>query len=112
MRLNVLAILYYAVDVIGDVDKLLLDKTDIIKPGNRQITELLQMHDIIGQELADAAQLTLRAGEMPDSRSIVVIDKEYYASEHATWLAALPLRAFYTLESDERRRVRHLLHPQ
>jgi potassium-transporting ATPase ATP-binding subunit len=78
VRFNVLAMSGRAVEVSGDVDTLLLDKTGTITIGNRQATELKPVRGVSEQELADAAQLASLADETPEGRSIVVLAKEKY----------------------------------
>src|SRR5207237_4284072 len=60
---NVLAMSGRAVEVAGDVDVLLLDKTGTITIGNRQATEFRPAPGVTKQELADAAQLASLADE-------------------------------------------------
>ena len=50
---NVLAMSGRAVEAAGDVSTLLLDKTGTITIGNREATELIAVHDVSEQELAD-----------------------------------------------------------
>jgi potassium-transporting ATPase ATP-binding subunit len=78
VRFNVLAMSGRAVEVAGDVDTLLLDKTGTITLGNRQATSFRPVRGVTEQELADAAQLASLADETPEGRSIVVLAKEKY----------------------------------
>ncbi len=75
---NVLAMSGRAVEVAGDVDVLLLDKTGTITLGNRQATEFLPAPGVTKEALAEAAQLSSLADETPEGRSIVVLAKEKY----------------------------------
>jgi K+-transporting ATPase ATPase B chain len=68
---NVLAMSGRAVEAAGDVSTLLLDKTGTITYGNRRATELLPVHDVTIEELAQAALLSSVADETPEGRSIV-----------------------------------------
>ena len=68
---NVLAMSGRAVEAAGDVSTLLLDKTGTITVGNRHATELLAVHDVTEEELAEAALLSSLADETPEGRSIV-----------------------------------------
>jgi K+-transporting ATPase ATPase B chain len=78
MQHNVLAMSGKAVEVSGDVNTLLLDKTGTITLGNRQAVEFLPLSGVSETELADAAQLSSLADETPEGRSIVVLAKEKY----------------------------------
>jgi K+-transporting ATPase ATPase B chain len=77
VRLGVLALSGRSVEASGDVDVLLLDKTGTITLGNRQATEFLPMPGVPETDLAEAAQLSSLADETPESRSIVVLAKQY-----------------------------------
>ncbi len=68
---NVLAMSGRAVEAAGDVTTLLLDKTGTITFGARQAAELLPVHGVTEQELAEAALASSVADETPEGRSIV-----------------------------------------
>ena len=68
---NVLAMSGRAVEAAGDVTTLLLDKTGTITFGDRQAAELLPVHDVTEDELAEAALASSLADETPEGRSIV-----------------------------------------
>jgi K+-transporting ATPase ATPase B chain len=74
---NVLAMSGRAVEVAGDVDVLLLDKTGTITLGDRQATEFLPAPGVQVEDLANAAQLASLADETPEGRSIVILAKQY-----------------------------------
>jgi len=76
MQHNVLAMSGKAVEVAGDVNSLLLDKTGTITMGSRQAVEFIPVGGATEVELADAAQLSSLADETPEGRSIVVLAKE------------------------------------
>src|SRR5574337_1232344 len=78
IQANVIAMSGRAVEAVGDVDVLLLDKTGTITLGNRQATELLPAEGVGERALADAAQLASLSDETPEGRSIVVLAKEKY----------------------------------
>jgi K+-transporting ATPase ATPase B chain len=78
MQHNVLAMSGKAVEVSGDINTLLLDKTGTITLGNRQAVEFLPVSGITEGDLADAAQLASLADETPEGRSVVVLAKEKY----------------------------------
>ena len=75
---NVLAMSGRAIEAAGDVDILMLDKTGTITLGNRQAAEFIPVDGIDPAELADAAQLSSLADEIPEGRSIVVLAKEQF----------------------------------
>ncbi len=78
IQANVIAMSGKAVEVAGDVDVLLLDKTGTITLGNREATEFIPVDGITAQRLADAAQLASLADETPEGRSIVILAKKKY----------------------------------
>jgi potassium-transporting ATPase ATP-binding subunit len=78
MQHNVLAMSGRAVEVCGDINTLLLDKTGTITLGNRQAVEFIPVQGVTEGELADAAQLASLADETPEGRSVVVLAKEKY----------------------------------
>src|SRR5579885_474249 len=78
MQHNVLAMSGKAVEAAGDVDTLLLDKTGTIPLRNRQAADFIPRPGVEVSELANAAQLSSRADETPEGRSIVVLAKEKY----------------------------------
>jgi potassium-transporting ATPase ATP-binding subunit len=67
-----------AVEVAGDVNTLLLDKTGTITLGNRKASEFIAAPGISTAQLADAAQLSSLPDETPEGRSIVVLAKDQY----------------------------------
>jgi K+-transporting ATPase ATPase B chain len=75
---NVLAMSGRAVEAAGDVNTLLLDKTGTITLGNRQATDFVPVTGVLGEELANAAQLSSLADETPEGRSVVVLAKDQY----------------------------------
>ncbi len=78
MQHNVLAMSGKAVEVSGDINTLLLDKTGTITLGNRQAVEFKTVAGASEEELANAAQLASLADETPEGRSVVVLAKEKY----------------------------------
>ena len=78
MQHNVLAMSGKAVEVSGDINTLLLDKTGTITLGNREAVEFLPVDGVGEAELADAAQLASLSDETPEGRSIVVLAKQKY----------------------------------
>jgi potassium-transporting ATPase ATP-binding subunit len=77
LQKNVLAMSGRAIEVAGDVDVLLLDKTGTITLGNRQAVEFLPAPGITVKELANAAQMASLSDETPEGRSIVVLAKAH-----------------------------------
>jgi potassium-transporting ATPase ATP-binding subunit len=75
---NVLAMSGRAVEAAGDVTTLLLDKTGTITFGARQAAELLPVHDVTPEQLAEAALASSLADETPEGRSIVEFAKDRY----------------------------------
>lgn len=78
IQANVLAQSGKAVEVAGDVDTLILDKTGTITLGNRHATEFIPTEGVSMKQLADAAQLASLADETPEGRSIVILAKSQY----------------------------------
>ncbi len=78
IRKNVIATSGKAVEVAGDIDVLLLDKTGTITLGNRMATAFHPAQGVSEEELANAAQLSSLPDETPEGRSIVVLAKERF----------------------------------
>ncbi|WP_454259783.1 potassium-transporting ATPase subunit KdpB [Pseudoxanthomonas mexicana] len=73
---NVLAKSGKAVEVAGDVDVLLLDKTGTITHGDRQATLFHPLAGIDREQLRDAAMLSSLADPTPEGKSIVKLARE------------------------------------
>ena len=73
LQANVIAKSGKAVEVAGDIDILLLDKTGTITIGDRQATRFLPLPGVTEAELARAAMLSSLADPTPEGRSIVVL---------------------------------------
>jgi K+-transporting ATPase ATPase B chain len=71
LRANILAKSGKAVEVAGDVDTLLLDKTGTITIGNRKATRFLPMDGYSVLELGQLAAMASFADPTPEGRSIV-----------------------------------------
>ncbi|MCR6626315.1 potassium-transporting ATPase subunit KdpB [Pseudoxanthomonas japonensis] len=88
---NVLAKSGKAVEVAGDVDVLLLDKTGTITHGDRQATLFHPLAGIDREQLRDAAMLASLADPTPEGKSIVKLAREQGAvlvePQHATFIA-------------------------
>jgi potassium-transporting ATPase ATP-binding subunit len=71
LRANLIAKSGKAVEVAGDVDTLLLDKTGTITMGNRRATQFVPMGDFTAAELANLAALASVADQTPEGKSIL-----------------------------------------
>jgi K+-transporting ATPase ATPase B chain len=73
---NVLAKSGKAVEVAGDIDVLLLDKTGTITHGDRQATALHALAGVDPRRLREAALLASLADPTPEGKSIVALARE------------------------------------
>ena len=71
LRANIIAKSGKAVEVAGDIDTLLLDKTGTITIGNRQATQFVPLGDYTAAELGRLAALASVADQTPEGKSIV-----------------------------------------
>jgi K+-transporting ATPase ATPase B chain len=71
LRANIIAKSGKAVEVAGDVDTLLLDKTGTITMGNRRATQFLPFGDFAAAEVGSLAALASAADQTPEGKSIV-----------------------------------------
>lgn len=76
LKANVLAKSGKAVEVAGDVDVLLLDKTGTITYGDRQATAFHALAGVDGTQLRQAALLASLADPTPEGKSIVKLARE------------------------------------
>src|SRR6516162_4934594 len=76
LRANLLAKSGKAVEVAGDVDTLLLDKTGTITIGNRRATQFLPMGEYTVAELGKLAALASVADQTPEGKSILDLQKQ------------------------------------
>ena len=67
-----------AVELAGDIDTLLLDKTGTITVGNRQARQFIPLGDTTEEELAKAAVLTSLGDTTPEGESIMELGQEKY----------------------------------
>jgi potassium-transporting ATPase ATP-binding subunit len=72
---NILAKSGKAVEVAGDVDTLLVDKTGTITLGNRRAVEFLPAEGVSHEELTQIAVLASYGDETPEGRSIVELGR-------------------------------------
>jgi potassium-transporting ATPase ATP-binding subunit len=73
LRANIIAKSGKAVEVAGDVDTLLLDKTGTITIGNRQATQFIPLGDYGATEVGRLAALASAADLTPEGKSIVTL---------------------------------------
>src|SRR5580704_6641704 len=71
LRANVLAKSGKAVEVAGDIDTLLLDKTGTITMGNRRATQFLPFGQFTAAEVGQLAATASVADQTPEGKSIV-----------------------------------------
>ncbi len=71
LRANLIAKSGKAVEVAGDVDTLLLDKTGTITLGNRRATRFVPLDTIAASEVGYLAAMASAADETPEGKSIV-----------------------------------------
>ncbi|WP_183961187.1 potassium-transporting ATPase subunit KdpB [Chiayiivirga flava] len=87
---NVLAKSGKAVEVAGDIDTLLLDKTGTITHGDRQATQFHPVSGVTREQLRDAALLASLADVTPEGKSIVALARSLGAgaveAEHANFV--------------------------
>jgi len=76
LKANVLAKSGKAVEVAGDIDVLLLDKTGTITYGDRQATSFYPLTSVTESELRVAAWVSSLADPTPEGKSIVKLAKE------------------------------------
>jgi K+-transporting ATPase ATPase B chain len=86
LRANLIAKSGKAVEVAGDIDTLLLDKTGTITLGNRKATEFRPVGSFAAAELGRLASLASAADETPEGKSIV----DLYRRLHGSDLNAVP----------------------
>ncbi|NTU44018.1 MAG: potassium-transporting ATPase subunit KdpB [Chlorobiaceae bacterium] len=70
---NVLAKSGKAVELAGDIDTLLLDKTGTITMGNRQATSFIPLNGVDSRDLARVAMEASFGDQTPEGRSIVTL---------------------------------------
>ncbi len=73
---NVLAKSGKAVEIAGDIDTLMLDKTGTITYGDRQATEFFPLAGVSKAQLRDAALLASLADPTPEGKSIVSLARK------------------------------------
>jgi len=91
---NVLAKSGKAVELAGDIDTLLLDKTGTITMGNRQATSFIALHGVDGRELARVAMEASFGDQTPEGRSIVTLGETILGEEAPAEPAGAEVIAF------------------
>jgi K+-transporting ATPase ATPase B chain len=76
LKANIIAKSGKAVEVAGDIDVLLLDKTGTITHGDRRATDFVVVGGVRDIELRDAALLASLADPTPEGKSIVHLARE------------------------------------
>ncbi len=90
LRANILAKSGKAVEVAGDVDTLLLDKTGTITMGNRRATRFVPLGELSAADVGALASLASAADQTPEGKSIVELHRRM---EDAAALGTLPTGA-------------------
>src|SRR4051812_46536505 len=76
LRANIIAKSGKAVEVAGDVDTLLLDKTGTITMGNRRATRFVPLGEMAAAEVGHLAALASAADQTPEGKSIVELHRQ------------------------------------
>ena len=76
LQANVIAKSGKAVELAGDIDTLMLDKTGTITYGDRQATEFMPLAGVTKAQLRDAALLSSLADPTPEGKSIVALARK------------------------------------
>lgn len=84
LQANVLAKSGKAVEVAGDIDTLLLDKTGTITIGNRRATEFIPLNEYTAADVGRLAALASYADLTPEGKSIVELYQKRYAENSQT----------------------------
>jgi K+-transporting ATPase ATPase B chain len=84
LRANLVAKSGKAVEVAGNIDTLLLDKTGTVTLGDRQATDLIPLAGVAPLALRDAALLSSLADPTPEGRSIVALARSQGATANLT----------------------------
>jgi K+-transporting ATPase ATPase B chain len=111
LQANIIAKSGKAVELAGDVDLVLLDKTGTITVGNRHATKFLAVGNHSSQEVGRLAALASAADETPEGKSIVKLF-EGQSKNHADMPSAAKFVAFSAqtrmsgIDFDDGRRIR------
>jgi K+-transporting ATPase ATPase B chain len=89
LRANIMAKSGKAVEVAGDVDTLLLDKTGTITLGNRRATQFVPLDGYTAGDLGRLSAMASVADQTPEGKSIVDLYQKSVAGDGATPRAAV-----------------------
>jgi potassium-transporting ATPase ATP-binding subunit len=92
LRANILAKSGKAVEVAGDVDTLLLDKTGTITVGNRRATQFVPFGDYTAATVGELTALASVADQTPEGKSIVELYQRPTAGQQGGARAPAPVR--------------------
>ena len=92
-----------AVEVAGDVDTLLLDKTGTITLGNRKATLFVPMQGMLDRELARLAAMASLADTTPEGKSIVELARQRVLRSSSK-PRRQPVHRIHRADPDERHR--------
>ena len=90
LRANIIAKSGKAVEVAGDIDTLLLDKTGTITIGNRHATQFVPLGDFNADELGRLAALASMSDQTPEGKSIVELYRYDSHKSRASLEAIVP----------------------
>jgi K+-transporting ATPase ATPase B chain len=93
LRANIIAKSGKAVEVAGDVDTLLLDKTGTITLGNRQASQFIPVGEYTAAEVGQLAALASAADQTPEGKSIVELYRRLPGAPAAGRAAAMRVEA-------------------
>jgi len=103
LRANILAKSGKAVEVAGDVDTLLLDKTGTITIGNRKATQFVPLEGYSATELGRLAAQASAADQTPEGKSIVELYHQLEGSAGSNGNGAAPSGAQFVAFSAQTR---------
>jgi K+-transporting ATPase ATPase B chain len=102
LRANLIAKSGKAVEVAGDVDTLLLDKTGTITIGNRRATRFLPVGEYAAVEVGQLAALASAADQTPEGKSIVELFRMLPGNSPANGVAPPPGARFIEFSAQTR----------
>ena len=103
LRANIIAKSGKAVEVAGDVDTLLLDKTGTITMGNRRATQFIPLGEYAVDQLSRLAALASVADHTPEGKSIVALFQSATDSSNADVAALAPADSHFVAFSAQTR---------
>jgi potassium-transporting ATPase ATP-binding subunit len=103
LRANILAKSGKAVEVAGDVDTLLLDKTGTITIGNRKATRFVPFDGFSATDLGRMAAQASASDQTPEGKSIVELHHQLNGSSSGNGDGAVPLGAKFVAFSAQTR---------